>query len=144
MSTGNTESSVGDNEAAAAILGMIETYGTPAAAGGRLFYVHITDRVEQGRGVNFWLSEYEFHGDLPGGVCVVRDIHGGKVYGELYLKKHYGDLLPSRAAALVKVCDKLLSIREDITRQIDALKAEIATLTASAEDAPAPAPAVEA
>jgi len=139
VSTDNTGSSVGDNEAAAAILGMIETYGKPAEAGARLFYVHVTERVEHGKGINFWISEYECSGHLPGGISVVRDVHGGKVYGELYLKKHYEDLSPSRAAALVKVCDKLLSVREDITRQIDALKAEIAVLTASAEEAPAPA-----
>ncbi len=124
----------GDDEAAAAILGMIETYGTAVEAGTRLFWVHVTDTIEHSKGVNYWLSEYDCVGHLPGSISVVRDVWRGKPQGDLYLKKHYGDLLIGRAAALVKICEKLLSIREDVTRQIDAIKAEVASLTAASED----------
>jgi hypothetical protein len=129
MDQASTETMTGDAEAAAAIAGMIETYGTPIPDGSHIYTMFIHDRCDDKTGCQYWISAYECLGRLPGNVAVCR--HSGGL-GQVFLRTVDHNTYNTRNEALAKACEKLTQYRDAIDRQLEAIKAEI--VAANAEE----------
>lgn len=127
MDQASTETMAGDSEAAAAIAGMIETYGTPNPDGSHIYTVFISDRCDERTGVSYWISEYQCLGRLPGNVAVCREKSG---LGNVFLRTVDHMTYDTRSAVLAKACEKLTSYRDAIDRQLEKIKAEIGAANA--------------
>lgn len=125
----NGDKMAGDDEAAAAILGMVEQYGTKEPENTRVFSSYCYD--SQGE-VQWGVTEYVMLASMPGNIAVLQMVFSlsyGKELGKPFLDTNGGRLHRTRAAALVDVVEKMLARRERLTSQIDSIKAEIAQLT---------------
>ena len=94
----------GDAEAAGAIAGMIETYGTKAPDDARVFTVYVNP-VCTADGNQYTIQEYQFLGLLPGDLAALRFVHGGEPFGDIFFHhtRSAGQLYHSREGACAAV-----------------------------------------
>ena len=98
----------GDAEAAGAIAGMIETYGTKGATDARVFTIYVNP-ICSADGNQYTIHEYQFLGLLPGDLAALRFVHGGKPYGSIFFHhtRSAGQLYHSREGACAAVSEAL-------------------------------------
>ena len=99
-----SDTMAGDAEAAGAIAGMIETYGTKAQTDARVFTIYV-NQVCTADGNAYTIQEYQFLGLLPGDLAALRFVHGGKPYGDVFFhhERSAGQLYHSREGACAAV-----------------------------------------
>jgi hypothetical protein len=122
------DNAAGDAEAAGAIAGMIETYGTPADEGARVYLAFVDSRFTKTSGVYYSISEYALLGVIPGNMAIVRNVNARGAFGDPFVVSNHSfrPIHQARHAALAQVRDELIAIRFAITRQIDELDEQIA------------------
>ena len=113
----------GDAEAAGAIAGMIETYGTKAKTDARVFTIYVNPYCSSD-GNEYTIAEYEALGLLPGGLVAIRHTARGVPYGEVFF--HHipsaGRLYHTRREAIDAVAAKLEAKLNAIGAQINKLR----------------------
>lgn len=129
MSDRTAEVMPGDSEAAAAIAGMIETYGTAAANNSYLHTVFVGEHIEVGRGIAWWVTKQECLGKLPGNVAVLRKNESQQVFFHA-MGQHSFECEADALSAVRNVMD---GMRSSLTRQIGEIDAKIAALAPRAE-----------
>ena len=103
-----SDTMAGDAEAAGAIAGMIETYGTTAAADARVFTIYVNP-ICSSDGNQYTISEYQFLGMFFGDLAALRFVHGGKPHGSIHFHhtRSAGQLYHSREEACAAVSEAL-------------------------------------
>jgi hypothetical protein len=126
----NDTKQMGDDEAAAAIAGMIETYGGTADPSARVYRVYVSSQIEAD-GCFFSVTEYQLLGTIPGGILVVRYCPIGEPSGPVRTinAKDIGVCM-TKVEAYVWVAEELLRRREAVTSKIEEVRAVLRGLTA--------------
>lgn len=121
-----SETMPGDTEAAAAMIGMVEQYGTKADEGASLWASYVySDAANIRHGQPYYVHRYKLIGTMPGGLVVVQlALESGDVCGEPKIDRA-ARFYATREAAMVAVAERLLDQRETITQHVAAVKAQI-------------------
>ncbi|CAB4169293.1 hypothetical protein UFOVP898_71 [uncultured Caudovirales phage] len=116
------------DEALGAVLGMIETYGTKSDEGTSVFDAHVSDSMQDWKFYTY-VTEYRLYGVLPDDVSVVQHVGYRGIPTGLVMLQRDGSkrYCATRLEAKIRTLQMLLERKEAITRQYDALKAEIDT-----------------
>lgn len=103
-----SDTMAGDAEAAGAISGMIETYGTTAAADARVFTVYV-NQVCTADGNAYTIQEYQYLGMIPGDLAALRFVFAGKPHGSIFFHhvRSAGQIYHSREGACAAVSEAL-------------------------------------
>lgn len=129
----NGDTMAGDSEAAAAILGMVEQYGTKEPEGARAWTTYVFPSSGEQSGVAYSITEYCVLASLPGNIAVLRHTLRDGPYGDPFLHQGGSKLHRVKESALIEVAERLLDRREALTSQINTLRAEIRRLTAGVD-----------
>jgi hypothetical protein len=125
----------GDAEAAGAIAGMIETYGSPQPSTARVFTIYVNP-ICSADGNQFTIHEYQFLGMLPGDLAALRFVHGGKPFGDIFFHhvRSAGQLYHSREGACAAVSEALQLKWKALHTQIMRLIESSAAVVPQVED----------
>jgi len=118
-----SDTMAGDAEAAGAIAGMIETYGTTAATDARVYTIYVSPQCSAD-GNQYTIHDYQFLGLLPGDLAALRFFHGGKAHGSIFFHhvRSAGPLYYSRREAIDSVAAALEAKWNALGAQINKLR----------------------